>query len=52
MSGNTNEDKKPSLDERIEALGKQMEEAKAIVLKCMGAIEVLSALKEEEEPKE
>ena len=51
MAKKKKQENKVSLDERIEALNKQMEEARTIIFKCMGAIEILTAIKEEDDKK-
>ena len=38
-----------NLDEKIQNLKSQQEQAKEIFVKCQGAIELLEAMKEEEE---
>jgi len=40
-----------NLDEKIQNLKSQQEQAKEIFVKCQGAIELLQSMKEEEEKK-
>lgn len=43
------ETKKPTIEERIEALKGQQEQAKEVFIKCTGAIEVLEAILNDKE---